>query len=137
MDGILIGIGLALVLKANTSTGGTDLIAHIAQNYKINLKMSTIITIVDGIVIAANLFAFKNLEIGLYSVIAIYIIGKMIDIVFEGIQQKFIIRICGNPLADQRIQICFLFLGNLVCTHIWHSFFTCIRACISTETPLS
>lgn len=83
--GILIGLGLALVLKANTSTGGTDLIAHIAQNYKINLKMSTIIIIIDVIVIGANLIAFKNLEIGLYSVIAIYISGRIIDIVFEGI----------------------------------------------------
>lgn len=83
--GGLIGIGLALVLKANTSTGGTDLIAHIAQNYKINMKMSTIITVIDAIVIIANLIAFRNLEIGLYSVIAIFLIGKMIDIVFEGI----------------------------------------------------
>ena len=100
MDGILIGIGLALVLKANTSTGGTDLIAHIAQNYKINLKMSTIITIVDGIVIAANLFAFKNLEIGLYSVIAIYIIGKMIDIVFEGINFCKVIYIVSEKYEE-------------------------------------
>ena len=47
--------------------------------------MSTIITFVDAVVIIGNLLAFRALEIGLYSVIAIYIIGKMIDIVFEGI----------------------------------------------------
>ena len=98
--GILIGIGLALVLKANTSTGGTDLIAHIAQNYKINLKMSTIITVIDAIVIAANLIAFKNLEIGLYSVIAIYIIGKMIDIVFEGINFCKVIYIVSDKYDE-------------------------------------
>lgn len=98
--GILIGIGLALVFKANTSTGGTDLIAHIAQNYKINLKMSTIITIVDAIVIGANLIAFRNLEIGLYSVIAIYIIGKMIDIVFEGINFCKIIYIVSDKYEE-------------------------------------
>ena len=84
--GIFIGIGLALVLKANTSTGGTDLIAHLAQNYNINMKMSTIITVVDILVVTANLIAFKELEIGLYSAIAIYIVGKMVDIVFEGIR---------------------------------------------------
>ena len=102
--GIFIGIGLALVLKANTSTGGTDLIAHIAQNYKINLKMSTIITLVDAIVIISNLFAFKNLEIGLYSVIAIYIIGKMIDIVFEGINFCKIIYIISDKY-DELVEI--------------------------------
>ena len=98
--GIFIGIGLALVLKANTSTGGTDLIAHIAQNYKINLKMSTIITVVDILVIIANLIAFKNLEIGLYSVIAIYIIGKMIDLVFEGINFCKVIYIVSEKYEE-------------------------------------
>ena len=98
--GIFIGMGLALVLKANTSTGGTDLIAHIAQNYKINLKMSTIITLVDIIVISSNLIAFRNLEIGLYSVIAIYIIGKMIDIVFEGINFCKIIYIVSDKYEE-------------------------------------
>lgn len=98
--GILIGIGLALVLKANTSTGGTDLIAHIAQNYKINLKMSTIITLVDAVVIGSNLLAFRNLEIGLYSVIAIYIIGKMIDIVFEGINFCKVIYIVSDKYEE-------------------------------------
>lgn len=83
--GIFVGIGLALVFKTNTSTGGTDLIAHIAQNYKINMKMSSIIVIIDAIIVFSNLIVFKNIEIGLYSAIAIFIIGKMIDIVFEGI----------------------------------------------------
>ena len=98
--GIFIGIGLALVLKANTSTGGTDLIAHIIQNYKINLKMSTIITLVDAIVIILNLIAFRNLDIGLYSVIAIYIIGKMIDIIFEGINFCKIIYIVSDKYEE-------------------------------------
>lgn len=98
--GIFIGIGLALVLKANTSTGGTDLIAHIAQNYKINIKMSKIITLIDILVVIANLIAFKELEIGLYSAIAIYIIGKMIDIVFEGINFCKIIYIISDKYEE-------------------------------------
>lgn len=102
--GIFIGIGLALVLKANTSTGGTDLIAHLVQNYNINMKMSTIITIVDIVVVTANLIAFKELEIGLYSAIAIYIIGKMIDIVFEGINFCKIIYIISDKY-DEIIKI--------------------------------
>ena len=102
--GVFNGIGLALVLKANTSTGGTDLIAHIAQNYKINMRMSTIITAIDAIVIIANLIAFKNLEIGLYSVIAIYIIGKMIDIVFEGINFCKVIYVVSDKY-DEVIEV--------------------------------
>lgn len=102
--GTLIGIGLGLILKTNTSTGGTDLIAHIAQNYKINMKMSTIIIFIDALVVIANLIAFKDLEIGLYSVIAIYLIGKMIDIVFEGINFSKIIYVISDKY-DELIEV--------------------------------
>lgn len=98
--GVLIGIGLALILKTNTSTGGTDLIAHILQNYNINLKMSTIITIVDTIVILANLIAFRNIEIGLYSVISIYVMGKMIDVIFEGVNFCKVIYIVSEKYEE-------------------------------------
>lgn len=98
--GIFIGIGLALVFKANTSTGGTDLIAYIAQNYNIHMKMSNIITFVDIVVVISNLIAFKELEIGLYSAIAIFIIGKMIDVVFEGINFCKIIYIISDKYDE-------------------------------------
>ena len=98
--GVLIGSGLALVFKANTSTGGTDLIAYIAQNYNIHLKMSNIIMIIDIVVVFANLVVFKEMEIGLYSAIAIFIIGKMVDVVFEGINFCKVIYIISDKYDE-------------------------------------
>ena len=43
------------------------------------------LVILDIIVITLNVIFFKELEIGLYSAITIYIMGKMLDIFFEGI----------------------------------------------------
>lgn len=83
--GVLIGIGLALTFKAKASTGGTDLIVNIIKTYSNRIKTSKLLVIIDGIVVGLNLIFFKEIEIGLYSVIAIIIIGRMIDIVFEGI----------------------------------------------------
>ena len=40
---------------------------------------------IDIIVVLINLLVFRELEIGLYSFIVIWIIGKIIDIIFEGI----------------------------------------------------
>ena len=83
--GILVGLGTAIVLKANASTGGTDLLSYIVRAFKPHFKTSNLIVIVDTTIVFLNVLFFKEIEIGLYSAIAIYLMGKMIDIVFEGI----------------------------------------------------
>lgn len=83
--GICVGIGTALVLKANSSTGGTDLLSYVIRSYKPYYTSSSLIVVVDTIIIFINVLVFKEIEIGLYSAIAIYLMGKMIDIIFEGI----------------------------------------------------
>ncbi len=82
--GIAIGIGTALVLKSESSTGGTDLLSYIIRSYKPHYSTSSLIVFIDAGIIALNVIFFRQIEIGLYSAIAIYIMGKMIDIVFEG-----------------------------------------------------
>lgn len=83
--GIIIGIGTAIVLKANSSTGGTDLVAHIVRKFFPWIRTSLTIMIFDSAIIIANVVFFKELEVGLYSVITIYLMGKIIDLFFEGI----------------------------------------------------
>lgn len=83
--GICIGIGMAIVLKVNASTGGTDLLSYIIRSYVPTFRTSNLIVIIDTIIVLSNVVVFKEVEIGLYSAIAIYIMGKMIDIVFEGV----------------------------------------------------
>ena len=83
--GIIIGLGTAILLNSNSSTGGSDLLSFIARTYRPNLRMSNIIIIIDIIIVGLNMLFFKEIEIGLYSAIAIYLMGKIIDIVFEGI----------------------------------------------------
>lgn len=82
---ILMGLGTALILRAEASTGGSDLIMNIVKKYKPTIRSSTVITIIDTIIVTLNVIFFKTIEIGLYSAIAIYIMGKIIDIFFEGI----------------------------------------------------
>ena len=83
--GILVGIGTAIILKANASTGGTDMLSYIIRSYRSTYRPGNLIVIVDGIIVILNVIVFKQIEIGLYSAIAIYIMGKMIDVIFEGI----------------------------------------------------
>lgn len=83
--GITTGLGTALVLKSLSSTGGTDLLSYIIRSYKPYFRSGTLIVVIDTIIVFLNVLFFKDIEIGLYSTITIYLMGKMIDIVFEGV----------------------------------------------------
>ena len=47
--------------------------------------MGNMIIIRDIVIVALNVIFLQEVEIGLYSAIAIYLMGKVIDILFEGI----------------------------------------------------
>ncbi len=94
--GIIIGLGTSIILKSNSSTGGSDLLSFIVRTYKPSIRMSRMITIIDTIIVTLNMIFFREIEIGLYSAIAIYLMGKMIDIVFEGIYFTKLLIIVSN-----------------------------------------
>ena len=83
--GILVGIGTALIFKAHTSTGGSDLIVQLAKAYGVKISSSRLLNLIDISVVVLNVIFFKEIEIGLYSAIAIFLDGIMIDNIFEGI----------------------------------------------------
>lgn len=83
--GIVMGIGSSITLRASSSTGGSDLLTYIIRSYIPHYSTSSVIVIIDIIIIALNVIFFRDIEIGLYSAITIYLMGKMIDIIFEGV----------------------------------------------------
>ena len=83
--GVIIGIGTAIILKINYSTGGTELIAKLIKVYNPYISISRYLTLIDIIIVTLNVLFLGQIEIGLYSAIAIYLYGKLVDIFFEGI----------------------------------------------------
>ena len=98
--GILMGIGLAFIFKAKSSTGGTDLVASLAQSYNSNITIGKTVEITDLAIVLLNLIFFRDLEIGLYSFIAIYIYGVMLDLFFEGINFSKMIYIISDKYEE-------------------------------------
>ena len=98
--GITTGFGTAIVLKMGASTGGTDLISNIAKSYKTTIKMGNVIGIIDAVIVLLNTLAFGKIEIGLYSAIAIFLLGKVLDIVFEGINFTKLIIIISDKSEE-------------------------------------
>lgn len=103
--GILDGIGTGLVLKADSSTGGTDLIVQIIRYFKSNIKSGIILSLIDIIIVLLNVIFLNNFKIGLYSFVTIYIGGKVIDTILEGIEFCKIIYIISDKAIDISFKI--------------------------------
>nr|WP_263327305.1 YitT family protein [Neobacillus sp. Marseille-Q6967] len=69
IGGVIIGLGIGLMLRYKTSTGGTDLLAKIISG-KFSLNLALVIILLDGLVVLAG-FSFLELDSFLYSCMAI------------------------------------------------------------------
>ena len=91
--GMFMGLGLALVFKGEGSTGGSDLLAQIIYKKRSTASIGQLLLLIDTAIIILTIIAFKSVLYGLYSIIALYIANKVIDIVFEGINSSKAINI--------------------------------------------
>ena len=84
--GVLTGLGLGLVFRGNASTGGSAIVTQIVSKY-FNMSLGVAVFIVDGIIIAGALFAFPK-DTVLFSVISLFIIGRVVDRIQVGMSRS-------------------------------------------------
>lgn len=83
--GVLAGIGLGIVFKFGGTTGGTDLAGAILNRKIPGLSLATFMMIIDIFVVAFAGIVERKIETSLYSVIALFVTVKVIDMILEGI----------------------------------------------------
>ncbi|MFZ5815085.1 MAG: YitT family protein [Bacillota bacterium] len=80
--GVTMGIGLGLVLRSGGTTGGTDILAIVAQQ-KFGFSVGTMVMAVDALVLLAAGIAFSP-EAAMWAAITLTISSRMVDLVQEG-----------------------------------------------------
>ena len=83
--GLMVGAGLGTVFISGSTTGGVDIVARLLQRAIKWFPIGKIILMLDAIVIAIAIYVFRNLEAGLYSVIALYVSTYTIDAILDGV----------------------------------------------------
>lgn len=94
--GIIVGLGLALVFKAGASSGGSDLLAQLIYKLTKAQSVSKVLLIIEFFIISAIIIVFKDINVGLYSIIAMAISTKVVNVVFEGIYYTKVVTIITN-----------------------------------------
>lgn len=102
--GIIMGCGMAFVFKGGATTGGTDIAAKVVNKYFPMFNISEQLFFIDGLVVIFAMIVFGDFDIGLYSIITIWLSAKIIDIVFEGVgfaKAMFIISDFGELIGKR------------------------------------
>lgn len=102
---IILGISLGLIFRINGSTGGTDLIGILANKFFPSISVPMLMGFADGTIVLLSGIVSKNIEIALYSAIALYIIVKVSDIMVEGINTSSSFTIISDKYREIGMEI--------------------------------
>lgn len=81
--GVFIGVGLGIVFRFGGTTGGVDIIARLVQKY-FGWSMGKTMFTFDFFVILLSWLTFLDARSMMYTLVAVYVGGRVIDFVQDG-----------------------------------------------------
>jgi uncharacterized membrane-anchored protein YitT (DUF2179 family) len=91
---VLMGGGFGLVIRHGGTTGGADIPIKLLYDY-LKVPFSVAVYIIDGTIVVLGALVF-GLEIGMYSVVAVFLIGFISDYVVTGGKKTISVHIISN-----------------------------------------
>ncbi len=83
--GLIYGVAIGMIFRSGATSGGSDIISMIIHKYT-KISLGTLVMIVDGCITLSTLIAFGDIRLPIYSIIIIFIEGKVIDLVVDGMK---------------------------------------------------
>lgn len=83
--GVIMGVGLGLVFRSGATTGGSDLAAKIINHFIPSITVGQLLLLIDSAVVVFASVVFKSVLLGLYAIITLFIMSKVIDAILEGV----------------------------------------------------
>ncbi|HRY31812.1 MAG TPA: YitT family protein [Bacteroidales bacterium] len=102
--GVLVGFGLGLIFRSKATSGGSDIIAMILSKYT-RLPLGMLMIYTDSVIVLIGLAAFASWAVPLYSWIIIFITGKVIDVVMQGLSSDKALFIISEKYEEIRDRI--------------------------------
>ena len=85
VSGLIYGVAIGVIFRSGATSGGSDIISMIIHKYT-KISLGTLVLIVDSIISLTTLLAFEDFRLPIYSIILIFIVSKIIDLVVEGVK---------------------------------------------------
>lgn len=104
---VLVGVGIGIVLRSGSTTGGTDILIKILRKKYPAIKTSTLFMVVDIVIVSAAGILFRDFNIAMYAFIAVVLSGKVMESVLYGKDEAtlvFIISDKAEVLVEKLLQ---------------------------------
>ncbi len=94
--GVLMAVGMGLVFRCGGTTGGVDVIIKLVHLKYRHVKTGTILLLIDMTIVAASAIAFRNIELGLFASVALFVNSTVFDMVLYGTDEAELVYIVSN-----------------------------------------
>lgn len=107
VGGAVMALGLGIVFRCGSTTGGADIIVKIIRQKCPHLKMGNLILATDTVVILLSAIVFGDIDKALYAGIAVFVESVVLDLVLYGRDEAkliYIISDCSEQIATRILQ---------------------------------
>ena len=88
IGGVIKGAGLGAIYYVGATTGGIDIVAKMLRQKYAQLNFGTLILILDAVIITAYAVILGRYQSAMYSVIAMFVVSKVIDLALYGLDNS-------------------------------------------------
>ena len=96
LGGITMGASLGILLSRGYTTGGTDLVACLLKRRLKGVPTGTLIMISDLVIISVSALLTRDFDGVIYSVVSIFVMGKLTDMMLSGSQRAELVFIVSE-----------------------------------------
>ena len=100
IGGVIKGAGLGVVYYVGATTGGIDIVVKILRRKLASINFGTIMLLLDTFIIAVYALVLGRYESAMYSLIAMYVTTKVVDLVLYGIDNACLCYIISDRTQD-------------------------------------
>ncbi|MBE7055426.1 MAG: YitT family protein [Ruminococcaceae bacterium] len=80
---LIYGFGIGLTFLSGGSTGGTDILGRLLQHFFPHMKIGKLLLLVDAIVIISALIAFREIDLALWGIVALFLSTFAVDFLIQ------------------------------------------------------
>jgi len=100
IGGVIKGAGLGMIYYVGATTGGMDIVVKILRRKLASVNFGTIMLALDTIIIGIYAMVLGRYESAMYSLIAMYVTTKVVDLVLYGIDNACLCYIISEKTAE-------------------------------------